>query len=60
MVCDGQVLVIQDMLGMFKEFKPKFVKRYAELYDVIADAVNTYAAEVRAGTFPDDDHSFLE
>ena len=59
-VCDGQVLVIQDMLGMFKEFKPKFVKRYAELYDAIADAVNTYAAEVRAGTFPDDEHSFLE
>jgi 3-methyl-2-oxobutanoate hydroxymethyltransferase len=58
--CDGQVLVIQDMLGMNKEFKPKFVKRYMELSETIADAVNAYSAEVRAGTFPDDEHSFLE
>jgi 3-methyl-2-oxobutanoate hydroxymethyltransferase len=58
--CDGQVLVIQDMLGMFKEFRPKFVKRYAELFDTIADAVNRYAAEVRDGTFPSDEFSFLE
>jgi 3-methyl-2-oxobutanoate hydroxymethyltransferase len=57
---DGQVLVIQDMLGMFKEFKPKFAKRYAELFDVISNAVGTYAAEVRSGAFPDDAHSFLE
>jgi 3-methyl-2-oxobutanoate hydroxymethyltransferase len=58
--CDGQVLVIQDMLGMNREFKPKFVKRYMELCDTIAEAVNAYSAEVRAGTFPDDEHSFLE
>ena len=58
--CDGQVLVIQDLLGMSKEFKPKFVKRYADLFDVIVEALDTYATEVRQGTFPDDEHSFLE
>lgn len=58
--CDGQVLVIQDMLGMFKEFRPKFVKRYAELFDTIAEAVSKYATEVREGTFPSDEYSFLE
>lgn len=58
--CDGQVLVIQDLLGMSKEFKPKFVKRYAGLFDLIVEALDTYASEVRKGTFPDDEHSFLE
>ena len=53
--CDGQVLVIQDMLGMFKEFRPKFVKRYAELFDVIAGAVGKYADEVREGAFPSEE-----
>jgi 3-methyl-2-oxobutanoate hydroxymethyltransferase len=56
--CDGQVLVIQDLLGMNKEFKPKFVKRYASLYDTIKDAVNAYAKEVRNGEFPDEEHCF--
>ena len=59
-LCDGQVLVIQDLLGMFKEFKPKFVKRYADLFDIIVDALDTYASEVRQGIFPDDEHSHLE
>jgi 3-methyl-2-oxobutanoate hydroxymethyltransferase len=59
-LCDGQVLVIQDLLGMFKEFKPKFVKRYADLFDIIVDALDTYASEVRQGNFPDDEHSHLE
>ncbi|MBN1636207.1 MAG: 3-methyl-2-oxobutanoate hydroxymethyltransferase [Deltaproteobacteria bacterium] len=58
--CDGQVLVIQDMLGMFKEFKPKFVKRYANLFDTIKDALDTYAGEVRQRTFPDDEHSHMQ
>lgn len=58
--CDGQVLVIQDLLGMSKDFKPKFVKRYAMLFDTIKEAVDTYAAEVRAGAFPDEEHSFKE
>jgi 3-methyl-2-oxobutanoate hydroxymethyltransferase len=56
--CDGQVLVIQDLLGMNKEFKPKFVKRYADLFESIKDAVNTYAQEVKSRSFPDEEHSF--
>ena len=56
--CDGQVLVIQDLLGMNKEFKPKFVKRYANLFDTIKDAVDTYSKEVRSRTYPDEEHCF--
>ena len=56
--CDGQVLVIQDLLGMNREFKPKFVKRYANLFDTIKDAVNTYSKEVRKGEFPGEEHCF--
>lgn len=56
--CDGQVLVIYDLLGMDKSFKPKFVKRFAQLHDVITDAVGTYIDEVRTQTFPDAAHSF--
>jgi 3-methyl-2-oxobutanoate hydroxymethyltransferase len=56
--CDGQVLVVDDMLGLFTEFRPKFVKRYAELGRLADEAIATYAAEVRARTFPGDEHSF--
>ena len=56
--CDGQVLVIDDMLGLFTEFHPKFVKRYAELGDDAHTAVAAYTAEVRARTFPGPEHSF--
>ena len=56
--CDGQVLVIQDLLGMNKEFKPKFVNRYANLFDTIKDAVDAYAKEVRGRTFPAEEHCF--
>ncbi|MEA2102314.1 MAG: 3-methyl-2-oxobutanoate hydroxymethyltransferase [Thermodesulfobacteriota bacterium] len=56
--CDGQVLVIQDLLGMFKEFKPKFVKKYADLFDSIRMALDTYSSEVRDGSFPDEEHLF--
>lgn len=56
--CDGQVLVLWDMLGLFEDFKPKFVKRYASIREVIRNAVNEYSDEVRKGTFPDDEHSF--
>ncbi|MBN2297229.1 MAG: 3-methyl-2-oxobutanoate hydroxymethyltransferase, partial [Deltaproteobacteria bacterium] len=58
--CDGQVIVIQDLLGMSKEFKPKFVKRYAMLFDTIKEALDKYASEVREGTFPDEEHCFKE
>lgn len=56
--CDGQVLVIDDVLGMFTGFRPKFVKRYAELAAAIKAAAEQYRADVKAGTFPADEHSF--
>jgi 3-methyl-2-oxobutanoate hydroxymethyltransferase len=56
--CDGQVLVIQDMLGMYGDLRPKFVKRYAELGAQIKQAVEGYCREVREGRFPDAGHSF--
>ncbi len=56
--CDGQVLVMQDLLGLFEEFRPKFVKRFGELKKPVEDAVRAYAAEVRGGTFPGKEHSF--
>jgi 3-methyl-2-oxobutanoate hydroxymethyltransferase len=56
--CDGQVLVVHDMLGLFDMYQPKFVKRYADLRSVIADAVKRYIAEVKDGSFPDEEHSF--
>jgi 3-methyl-2-oxobutanoate hydroxymethyltransferase len=57
--CDGQVLVINDMLGIFERFTPKFVKKYANLNLQMKEAVHQYCDEVRTGTFPDDAHSFL-
>ncbi|EKD61684.1 MAG: hypothetical protein ACD_54C00142G0006 [uncultured bacterium] len=56
--CDGQVLVVDDMLGLFTEFRPKFVKRYAELGALADAAIAEYAAEVRARTFPAEEHAF--
>ncbi len=56
--CDGQVLVCYDLLGLTPDLKPKFVKRYAELYAEGRDAVARYCDEVRAGSFPSDEHGF--
>jgi 3-methyl-2-oxobutanoate hydroxymethyltransferase len=56
--CDGQVLVIQDMLGMYTDFTPKFVKQYANLKSHINEAVQNYCKEVKAGTFPEMKHTF--
>ena len=56
--CDGQVLVVDDMLGLFTPFKPKFVKRYADLGADADRAIAAYAAEVRARTFPAPEHVF--
>lgn len=56
--CDGQVLVLDDMLGLFADFRPKFVKRYAELGASADAAIGAYAAEVRARRFPGPEHSF--
>jgi 3-methyl-2-oxobutanoate hydroxymethyltransferase len=56
--CDGQVLVVDDMLGLFTDFRPKFVKRYAELGALADQAIAAYAAEVRSRAFPAEEHSF--
>ncbi len=56
--CDGQVLVMQDLLGLFDEFRPKFVKRFGELKNPVREAVQAYADEVREGKFPGREHSF--
>lgn len=56
--CNGQVLVLHDMLGLNEMFNPKFLKRYAELGEAVRAAVRTYAAEVRDGTYPGPQHSF--
>ncbi len=56
--CDGQVLVYQDMLGMFSDFTPKFVKKFAEAGALMKDAFSSYIKEVKDGVFPDDSHSF--
>lgn len=56
--CDGQVLVIDDVIGMFTDFTPKFVRRYAEIGDRITEAVTAYAADVRARRFPGPEHCF--
>lgn len=56
--CDGQVLVMHDLLGLEDRFKPRFVKRYAEMAQPVRDAFQHYASDVRAGTFPTDAQSF--
>jgi 3-methyl-2-oxobutanoate hydroxymethyltransferase len=56
--CDGQVLVLHDMLGLNEGFSPKFLKRYAELGGAVRDAVRSYAADVREGRYPAREHSF--
>jgi 3-methyl-2-oxobutanoate hydroxymethyltransferase len=56
--CDGQVLVTQDLLGMFERFVPKFVKQYAQLGTEMRSAIKGYADEVKEGKFPGEEHSF--
>ena len=56
--CTGQVLVLHDLLGLSGEFKPRFVKRYADLGAAAGDAVADYAREVREGTFPAPEHTY--
>lgn len=56
--CDGQILVTEDLVGLFSDFKPKFVRRYAELGEGIAAAGKAYAADVRARAFPSLEHCF--
>jgi 3-methyl-2-oxobutanoate hydroxymethyltransferase len=56
--CDGQVLVLHDMLGIYEDIKPKFVKRYAELSKSILDAISHYTNDVKAGKFPEEPNTF--
>lgn len=56
--CDGQVLVLHDLVGLFDRFLPKFVKRYAELSKEMSRAIAAFKQEVEAGSFPDAEHSF--
>lgn len=56
--CDGQVLVYQDMLAMFADFKPKFVKQYANVGEIYISAFKKYNEEVKSGVFPQEEHTF--
>ncbi len=56
--CDGQVLVYQDMLGMYPDFKPKFVKQFAQVGKVMTDAFKAYSDEVKSGAFPAEEHTY--
>ena len=58
--CDGQVLVVADILGLFTEFRPKFVKRYGALGQAAAEAIAAYAEDVRARRFPGPEHGFAD
>lgn len=56
--CDGQVLVIHDILGLCDKYSPKFVKRFADISEIIAQGISDYISEVKSGDFPTIDHSF--
>lgn len=56
--CDGQVLVYQDLLAMYSDMKPKFVKQYAQVGEAMRDGVKAYIDETKAGTFPGEEHTF--
>jgi 3-methyl-2-oxobutanoate hydroxymethyltransferase len=56
--CDGQVLVLHDLLGLNEGFSPKFLKRYASMAGEVRDAVSRFGEDVRKGRYPDEDHSF--
>ncbi len=55
---DGQILLCYDLLGVFTDFKPKFTKRYANLTEVAVNGISQYVQEVKAGAFPDEDHTY--
>jgi len=56
--CDGQLLIVSDLIGQFQAFTPKFVKKYADVAGVVTDAMKRYVEDVHAGTFPADEHCY--
>jgi 3-methyl-2-oxobutanoate hydroxymethyltransferase len=56
--CDGQLLIVSDLIGQFQAFTPKFVKRYANVADVVTSAMREYVKDVKAGSFPADEHCY--
>ena len=54
--CDGQLLIVSDMIGQFQAFTPKFVKKYCKVAEMVTGAMKDYVAEVRAGKFPESEH----
>lgn len=56
--CDGQVLVVNDMLGFTKDFKPKFLRQYMQMYDGVVEAATQYAADVKAGSYPNESEQY--
>lgn len=56
--CDGQILVFHDLVGFSNGYFPKYVKKYADLYEIITRAIKSYIEDVKEGNFPDDDHSY--
>jgi len=57
-VCDGQLLIVSDLIGQFQAFTPKFVKRYCDVAEIVTEAMRRYVADVKAGTFPADEHCY--
>ena len=56
--CDGQLLIVSDLIGQFQAFTPKFVKKYCDVAAIITDAMKAYCADVRGGRFPEDQHCY--
>ena len=56
--CDGQILVVADMLGMNQGFSPRFLRRYADLNTVMTDAIGQYVTDVKSGDFPNEKESY--
>ena len=58
MHCDGQLLIVSDLIGQFQAFTPKFVKKYAQVAEVVTEAMQAYVADVQSGAFPADEHCY--
>ncbi len=56
--CDGQLLIVSDLIGQFQAFTPKFVKKYCDVATMITDAMKVYCEDVRSGNFPEDQHCY--